>query len=672
MTVADRTSERTKLDDLSINTIRFLAVDAVEKANSGHPGLPMGAAVMGYTLWTRHLRFNPHNPGWLNRDRFILSAGHGSMMLYALLYLTGYDLPLEQIEQFRQWGSITPGHPESTHTPGVEVTTGPLGQGFGNGVGMAVAERFLAERFNTDDSPLVDHFIYVLVSDGDMMEGISSEAASYAGTQRLGKLIYLYDSNHISIEGDTSPTFEEDVGARFRAYGWHVVGPIDGNSISEVDEAITAAKENLGQPSLIICRTTIGYGSPNKANTGEVHGSPLGAEEVQLTKENLGWPLEPTFYVPDDVLAHFREAVARGQAWEDEWNDLFGAYAEAHPDKAAEFERMMSGKLPDGWDDGIPVFKPEDGPIATRSAGGKVLNGIFKNLPDLVGGSADLAPSTKTWLDGTGRLGWEKGGHNLQFGIREHAMGAIAVGMAHHGGVIPYTATFLVFSDYMRPPIRLAALSEQRVVFVFTHDSIGLGEDGPTHQPVEHLMALRAVPNLHVIRPADANEAAEAWRQAILREDGPTVLVMTRQKLPVLDRSELAPASELAKGAYTLRDTDGPPDLVIIATGSEIQLALDAADALAGDGTNVRVVSMPCWALFEAQPESYRAGVIPHDVPRMAIEAGATLGWYKYVGDDGIVIGVDRFGASAPGKRVMKEYGFNIDNVVAQAHKLLG
>jgi transketolase len=672
MTVTDRTTERTKLDDLSVNTIRFLAVDAVQKANSGHPGLPMGAAVMAYTLWTRHLRFNPHNPGWANRDRFVLSAGHGSMLLYALLYLTGYDLPLEQIEQFRQWGSITPGHPEYTLTPGVEVTTGPLGQGFANGVGMAVAERFLAERFNTDDAALVDHFIYALVSDGDLMEGVSAEAASYAGTQRLGKLIYLYDSNHISIEGDTSPTFQEDVGERFRAYGWQVIGPIDGNDIAAVDAAIETAKGNLDQPSLIICHTIIGYGSPNKANTGGVHGSPLGPDEVKLTKENLGWPLEPDFYVPDEVLAHFREAVGRGQAWEDEWNALFDAYAGAHPAKAAEFERMMAGELPAGWDDGIPVFEPADGPVATRSAGGKVLNGIFENLPDLVGGSADLAPSTKTWLDGAGKLGWDEGGHNLQFGIREHAMGSIAVGMAHHGGVIPFTATFLVFSDYMRPPIRLASISEQRVVFVFTHDSIGLGEDGPTHQPVEHLMALRAVPRLHVIRPADANEVAEAWRQALLYDDGPTALVMSRQKLPIFDRSKMAPASGLAKGAYVLRDTDGPPDLVIIATGSEVQLALDAADALAGEGAKARVVSMPCWKLFDAQPESYRAGVIPHDVPRMAIEAGVSFGWYKYVGEDGVVIGVDRFGASAPGKRVMEEYGFSVDNVVAQARQLLG
>lgn len=670
MTILDRAQTDTELAERSINTIRFLAIDAVEKANSGHPGLPMGAAVMGYTLWTRHLRFNPHNPEWADRDRFILSAGHGSMLLYALLYLTGYDLPMEQIEQFRQWGSITPGHPESTLTPGVEVTTGPLGQGFANGVGMAIAEKVLAERFNTSENTIVDHYTYAIVSDGDLMEGVSSEAASYAGTQGLGKLIYLYDDNHISIEGDTSITFREDVAARFRAYGWQVIGPIDGNDLEAVDGAIHVAKRNLDQPSLIICRTTIGYGSPNKAGTAGVHGSPLGEKEVELTRKNLGWP-EEKFYVPGDVLEHFREAVERGAAWERAWSDDFAAYGEAHPAQAAEFERMMAGELPEGWDVGIPEFTPEDGPIATRAAGGKVLNGLFANYPDLVGGSADLEPSTKTWLQGRGAFGWEKGGHNLHFGVREHAMGAIGVGMAHHGGVLPYTATFFVFSDYMRPPIRLAALSKQRVVFVFTHDSIGLGEDGPTHQPIEHLMALRAVPYLHVIRPADANEVAEAWRQAVLYKDGPTALVLTRQKLPILDRSELAPASDLAKGAYVLREAASAPDVVLIATGSEVPLALEAADVLADQGISASVVSMPCWKLFDAQPEDYRSSVLPHGVPRLAIEAGATLGWYKYVGESGDIIGIDRFGESAPGNRVMQEYGFTVDNVVQRVKALV-
>ncbi len=659
------------LAQLSINTIRFLAVDAVQKANSGHPGLPMGAASMAYTLWTRHLRHNPRNPHWPNRDRFILSAGHGSMLLYALLHLTGYDLPMEQIKQFRQWGSLTPGHPESHLTPGVEVTTGPLGQGFANGVGMAVAQRVLAERFNTLDFNLIDHFIYALVSDGDLQEGVASEAASYAGTQRLGRLIYLYDDNGISIEGSTDWTFREDVGARFRAYGWQVIGPVDGNSVDAVDAAISQAKIDLEHPSLIVCTTTIGYGSPNKAGTGSVHGEPLGAEEVKLAKQNLGWPLEPGFYVPDEVLNHFREAVERGAAWEAEWRRAFNAYRTVHPQQAAEFERMVSGSLPDGWDSALPVFKPDDGPVATRVAGGKVLNSLFKHLPNLVGGSADLEPSTKTWLKESGRFGWEVGGHNLQYGIREHAMGAMALGMAHYGGVIPYTATFLVFSDYMRPPIRLAALSRQQVVFVFTHDSIAVGEDGPTHQPVEHLMALRAVPGLWVIRPADANEVVEAWRQAILRQDGPTAIVLTRQNLPILDRTDLASASSLARGAYVLRDVSGKPDVILIGTGSEVHLCLAAANGLAGDGIQARVVSMPCWELFDAQPLEYRVSVLPPGPPKLAVEAGVTLGWHKYVGDTGSVIGLDRFGASAPGSTVLRELGFSVDNVVAAAKELI-
>ncbi|HEC24027.1 MAG TPA: transketolase [Chloroflexi bacterium] len=660
------------LDQLCINTIRFLAVDAVQKANSGHPGMPMGAAAMAYTLWTRHLKHNPRNPKWVDRDRFILSAGHGSMLLYALLHLTGYDLPLEQIKQFRQWGSLTPGHPESHLTPGVEVTTGPLGQGFANGVGMAVAERALAERFNTPDHTVVDHHIYAIVSDGDLEEGVASEAASYAGTQRLGKLIYLYDDNGISIEGDTDVTFRENVGMRFRAYGWHVIGPIDGNDVEAVDAAIREGKAETERPPLIICRTTIGYGSPNKANTAGVHGSPLGPEEVRLTKQAMGWPLEPDFYIPEEALAHFRKAVDRGAAQEAAWQKRFDAYRAAFPEKAAEFERMMSGELPEGWDAAIPAFTPEDGPVATRVAGGRVLNGIFENLPDLIGGSADLAPSTKTWLDKSGRFGWEKGGHNLQFGVREHAMGSIAVGIAHHGGLIPFTSTFLVFSDYMRPPIRLASLSRQRVVFVFTHDSIAIGEDGPTHQPVEHLAALRAVPGLWVFRPADATETAEAWRQALLRRDGPSVLALTRQKLPVLDRSKLAPAEGVARGAYVLRDTDGTPDLILIGTGSEVHLVLEAADVLAGEGIQARVVSMPCWELFDEQPQSYRDSVLLPEVPaRLAVEAGVRMGWHRYVGDRGAVIGLDRFGASAPGKVVMEKFGFNVENVVAQAKGLL-
>ena len=672
MTISQRTETRADLDANSINAIRFLAVDAVQKANSGHPGLPMGAAVMAYVLWMRHMRYNPRNPEWFNRDRFVLSAGHGSMLLYAMLHLTGYDVSMDDLKAFRQWGSITPGHPENFLTPGVEVTTGPLGQGFANGVGMAMAERFLAERFNTDEHAIVDHYTYAIVSDGDLMEGVSAEAASYAGTQHLGKLIYLYDSNQISIEGDTDVTFRENVADRFRAYGWQVIGPIDGMDIDAVDAAVHEAKRNPDQPSLIVCRTIIGYGSPNKASTGDVHGAPLGVDEVELTKENLGWPLEPEFHVPDDVREHFGSAVKRGEQLEAEWNELFGQYRDANADMAAEFERAMNGALPENWDAGVPVFKPDDGPMATRSASGKVLNGLFQNLPDLIGGSADLAPSNNTWLKDGGLFGWEKGGHNLQFGVREHAMGSLCVGMAHHGGVIPYCATFLVFSDYMRPPVRLASLSRQRVVFVYTHDSIGLGEDGPTHQPIEHLMALRVVPRLHVIRPADANEVAEAWRQALLYEDGPTALALTRQNLPIIDREKYADASGLAKGAYIIREAGGQPDLVILATGSEVSLAIDAAEQLDADGLKVQVVSMPCWELFDEQPDSYREEVIPRGVPRLAVEAGATLGWYKYVGEDGAVIGIDRFGASAPGKTVMKEYGFSVENVVEQARALLG
>jgi transketolase len=661
------------LDQLCVNTIRFLAVDAVQKANSGHPGLPMGAAAMAYTLWTRHLRHNPHNPHWANRDRFVLSAGHGSMMLYALLHLTGYDLPLEQLKQFRQWGSLTPGHPESHLVPGVEVTTGPLGQGFTNGVGLAMAERFLAERFNEPGFDLVDHYTYAIVSDGDLEEGVTSEAASYAGTQRLGKLIYLYDDNGISIEGDTDVTFQENVGVRFSAYGWQVIGPIDGNNIEAIDAAIRVGEQEAEHPTLIICKTIIGYGSPNKANTGAAHGEPLGVEEVKLTKENLGWPTEPDFYIPDEALAHFRQAVSQGAARESEWDELLAGYRKAHPEKAAEFERMMAGRLPEDWDKEIPAFTPEDGPVATRNAGGTVLNCIFDHVPDLVGGSADLAPSTKTWLKSSGKFGWDKGGHNLQFGIREHAMGSIALGMAHHGGVIPFTATFLVFSDYMRPPIRLASLSEKRVVFVFTHDSIGLGEDGPTHQPVEQLAALRAIPGVRVFRPADATEVAETWRQALLRLDGPSVMALSRQKLPILDRTKLGPAEGVAQGAYTLRDADGIPQIILIATGSEVHLALSAADALGSEGLRVRVVSMPCWELFDEQSQEYKDSVLPPGVSaRLAIEAGVTQGWWKYVGTRGDVIGLDRFGASAPGSVVMDKLGFNVDNVVARAKALLG
>lgn len=658
------------LDTLSVNTIRFLAVDAINKANSGHPGLPMGAAVMAYTLWKKHLKHDPRDPKWADRDRFILSAGHGSMLIYALLYLTGYDLSLDELKNFRQWGSRTPGHPESHDTPGVEVTTGPLGQGVANGVGMAVAERMLAEKYNTKKHAIVDHYTYVIAGDGDLMEGVSAEAASYAGTQGLGKLICLYDDNEISIEGDTDITFREDVGARFRAYGWQVIGPIDGNDIDAVDAALHEAKADTEHPSLIICTTIIGYGSPNKAGTHGVHGSPLGQEEARLTKENLRWPEEPAFYVPEEALANFREAIEDGKKAGAKWDAVFSEYARENPEKAEDFRRAMSGELPANWDAGLPTF--DKGSIATRKAGGTVMNGLFENLKDLAGGSADLEPSTNTKLKSSGWFGWESAGQNLQFGVREHAMGAIALGMAHHGGLIPYTATFLAFADYMRPPIRLAGLSHQRVVFVFTHDSIGLGEDGPTHQPVEHLATLRAIPRVHVIRPADANETAEAWRQAVLYADGPTVLVLSRQGLPVIDQAKYGKAQGLAKGAYTLKESDGDPDVILVATGSEVPLIVKAAEVLEGKNVNVRVVSMPSWELFDAQSEAYRETVLPQDgTPILAVEAGVTMGWHRYVGTKGAVIGLDRFGASAPGSVAMDKLGFNVDNVVATAEGIL-
>ncbi len=658
------------LHTLSINTIRFLAVDAINKANSGHPGLPMGTAVMAYTLWKKHLKHDPKDTKWADRDRFILSAGHGSMLIYALLYLTGYDLSLDELKHFRQWGSRTPGHPESHDTAGVEVTTGPLGQGVANGVGMAVAERMLAEKYNTDKHTIVDHYTYVIAGDGDLMEGVSAEAASYAGTQGLGKLVCLYDDNEISIEGDTDITFREDVGARFRAYGWQVIGPVDGNDMDAVDAALNEAKADTDHPSLIICTTIIGYGSPNKAGTHGVHGSPLGEEEAKLTKKNLGWPLEPTFYVPEDALANFREAIEVGEKAGSEWDAVFSEYAKENPEKGEDFRRAMSGELPADWDAGLPTF--DEASIATRKAGGTVMNGLFDNLKDLAGGSADLEPSTNTKLSNSGWFGWDFAGQNLQFGVREHAMGAIALGMAHHGGLIPYTATFLAFADYMRPPIRLAGLSHQRVVFVFTHDSIGLGEDGPTHQPVEHLATLRAIPRVHVIRPADANETAEAWRQAILYADGPTVLVLTRQGLPVIDQTMYGKAAGLAKGAYTLKDTDGDPDVILVATGSEVSLIIKAAEALKSKNVKARVVSMPSWELFDAQSAEYRESVLPRDgAPILAVEAGVTMGWHRYVGLNGAVIGLDRFGASAPGPVAMDKLGFNVDNVVATAESIL-
>jgi len=666
-------TQQTELDQLCINTLRTLAMDGVQKANSGHPGLPMGAAAMAYVLWTRFLRHNPANPAWPDRDRFVLSAGHGSMLLYGLLHLTGYDLPLEELQNFRQWGSRTPGHPEYGPTPGVETTTGPLGQGFTNGVGMAIAEAYLAAHFNRPGHKIVDHYVYAIVSDGDLMEGVASEAASLAGHLRLGKLIYLYDDNRISIEGSTDLTFTEDRGRRFEAYGWHVQH-IDGYDLEGIAAAIRAAQADP-RPSLIVARTHIGYGSPHKQDTAGVHGAPLGEEELRLTKENLGWPTEPPFLIPDPALTHFRQALERGRHWEAEWQAHFQAYAAAYPDLAEEWHTVMAGELPAGWDADLPTFKPQDGPLATRVASGKVLNAIASYLPTLIGGSADLEPSCKTYLNGYGDFSADNpGGRNFHFGVREHAMGGILSGMALHGGVIPYGSTFLVFSDYMRPSIRLAAMMELPVVYVFTHDSIGIGEDGPTHQPVEQLAALRAIPHLTVIRPADAAETVVAWRLALEHREGPVALLFTRQKLPVLDRAALAPAGGLVRGAYVLAEADGGrPDIILIATGSEVHVALAGRERLAEQGVRARVVSMPSWELFEQQPQSYHDEVLPPEVTaRLAIEAGVPQGWCRYVGDGGDVIGIERFGVSAPYKVLWEEYGFTAENVVARVLEMLG
>jgi len=661
-----------EIDELCINTLRFLAVDAVEKAGSGHPGMPLGAAPMAYVLWDRVMRHNPRNPSWFNRDRFILSAGHGSALLYALLHLYGYGLTLEDLKRFRQWGSKTPGHPEYGLTPGVEATTGPLGQGFGMGVGMAIAERFLAQCFNTEEHRLVDHYTYAIVSDGDLMEGISYEAGSLAGTLKLGKLIYLYDDNHISIEGETDIAFTENVRERFTAYGWHVQRVGDGNDIDAIEAAVTKAQKVVDRPSLIIIRTHIGYGSP-KQDSASAHGEPLGAEALRETKEALGWPADKTFYVPPEAAEHFKEAAARGEVFEEEWRDMLRSYTERYPDLAKDLEQVIRGVLPLGWDKDLPLYSPKDGPMATRSASGEVMNELSRRLPHyLAGGSADLAPSTKTLLHGYGDFGFGSYcSHNLHFGVREHAMGAIVNGMALHGGTLPYGATFLIFSDYMRPALRLAALMDVHVIFIFTHDSIGLGEDGPTHQPVEQLMGLRAIPGLTVLRPADANETAYAWVEA-MKCKGPVCLILSRQKLPILDTQRYPVAEGVSKGAYILADSEGErPELILIATGSEVHLALEAREALKTRSVDARVVSMPSWELFEAQPTGYKEAVLPEGVPRLAIEAGVTLGWERYTGSRGAVIGLDRFGASAPGKIALENLGFNVGNVVNRALRLV-
>ncbi len=677
------------LDELCINTIRMLSVDMVQQANSGHPGMPMGAAPMAYILWTEFLKHHPKNPKWPDRDRFVLSAGHGSALLYSLLYLTGYDLPIEELKRFRQWGSKTPGHPEHGLTPGVESTTGPLGQGFGNGVGMAMAERFLAARFNRPGHEIVNHYTYAIVSDGDLMEGVASEAASLAGHLRLGKLIYLYDNNAITLAGEAKLTFTEDVGKRFEAYGWHVQRVDDGNDVEAISKAIAAAQNEMVRPSLISIRTHIGYGSPRKQDTFEAHGSPLGPDEVVATKKNLGWPVEPTFYVPEEALAHFRSATPKGAQLEEIWKAGLESYAKAFPELRKEWNQWMSTVLPEGWDKDIPVFPPDPKGIATRAAGGQVMNAIASRLNFLIGGSADLNPSTNTALKGRGNYQapgtghetiqgavsgpWGYEGANIAFGVREHGMGGILSGMALHGGLLPYGSTFFVFSDYMRPAIRLAALMKLHVIYIFTHDSLAVGEDGPTHQPVEQLFSLRAIPGLTVIRPADANEVAEAWRIAVEYENGPTAIILTRQNVPVMDRGSLSPAAGLRKGAYILSDSSpGKPDVILIATGSEVHLVLEAQEKLRAEGVKTRVVSMPSWELFEQQSENYRQEVLPPDVTqRVSIEAGATLGWHRYTGKDGEIIGIDHFGASAPGSAVLKEFGFTSGNVLNRIKTLL-
>ena len=666
-------SKTTTIDNLSVNAIRFLSIDAVQKANSGHPGAPMGAAPMAYTLWDRYLKHNPTDPNWFNRDRFVLSAGHASMLLYSLLHLTGYDLSIDDIKDFRQWGSKTPGHPEYGLTPGAEMTTGPLGQGFAHGIGMAIAEKILAEHYNRPDCRVIDHYTYGIVSDGDLMEGVASEAASLAGTLGLGKLIYLYDDNDISIEGNTDITFTEDVSKRFQSYNWHVVGPINGMNIEEVDNAISQAREEDSRPSLIIATTTIGYGSPNKANTGGVHGAPLGEEEVALTRQNLDWEHLP-FVVPGEVSAHMLEAVARGQNATSEWNELLVRYEALYPSEAGSLRLDIEGKVEEACFEKLDqLFNEEEKPLATREAGGRIMNHISQKLHSLVGGSADLAPSTNTLLSKHVEIGAAIEPHNMHFGVREHAMGSIAGGMALHGGMIPYTATFLIFSDYMRPPMRLAALMGQRVIYVFTHDSIALGEDGPTHQPVEQLIGLRAIPNMTVLRPADATETSYAWKAALLNRTGPTSIVLTRQGVPIIDRHKMPSADAVLKGAYTLWEKSANPDVILIATGSEVQLALTAAMTVSEQGFSARVVSMPSWELFEQQGKDYQESVLPTSVTaRISIEAACTLGWSKYIGPNGYSIGVDTFGASAPFKTLYEKYGLTVENIIQKIEHLLG
>ncbi len=661
------------VDELCVDTIRTLAIDAVQKAESGHPGLPLGAAPMAYVLWQNYLKHDPKDPKWPDRDRFVLSAGHGCMLLYCLLHLTGYDLSLEDLKNFRQWGSRTPGHPEYLDTPGVEATTGPLGQGTANAVGMAIAERMLASHFNRPEHEIVNHRTFALVSDGDLMEGISGEASSLAGHLGLGKLVYLYDSNQVTLDGPTSVTFTEDVGRRYEAFGWQVLHVANGNTdLDSIDNAIGAAIAEVSRPSLIIIKTTLGYGSPNKGGTSEAHGSPLGVEEVARTKKALGWVSEEPFFVPPESLDHFREAVTRGAAARADWQERFEKYGAKYPDLAAEWKRWMTGELPEGWDANLPVFAAGE-KEATRTAAGKAMNAIAETVPWLIGGDADLGTSTNTTL--TKFASFEAGtgtGRNLHFGVREHAMGAIANGISYHGGLRPFVATFFCFSDYMRPAVRLAALNELPDIFVWTHDSIGLGEDGPTHQPVEHLASLRAMPKMTILRPGDANEAVEAWRVIMGRTRGPVGLVLCRQKLPVIDRTKFAPASGLARGAYVLAEGSAkPPRLILIATGSEVALALASREKLEAEGVSTRVVSMPSWEIFLEQDAAYREEVLPRSIgARLGIEAGTSFGWHRWVGDRGDTVTIDRYGASAPGEVVLRELGFSVENVVKKAKAL--
>ncbi|MBN1613977.1 MAG: transketolase [Deltaproteobacteria bacterium] len=681
-------SDQENLDLTCIQTIRFLAVDAIEKAKSGHPGMPLGAAAAAYVLWARHLKHNPANPQWIDRDRFVLSAGHASMLLYALLHLSGYDLALSDLQSFRQWNSRTPGHPERNHPRGSEMTTGPLGQGFGAAVGMAMAEAHLAALYNREGYPIVDHHTYVLASDGDLMEGVSFEASALAGHLGLGKLIVLYDDNRVSLAGSTQLSFSEDVAGRFESCGWQALHVPEGNDLAAIDRAIGEAKADGDRPSIICIRTTIGCGAPRKEGSFEAHGAPLGAEETRAAKERVGWPLEPAFFVPEDVNARFREFRNQGKRAEESWKEIFRRYRDVWPGPAGEYERITAGELPLDWENALPDFSGQRGEMATRKASEAILKALAPVMPELMGGSADLNPSTFTWIKGAGDFqrpaepdpciqgatggAWGRAGRNIHFGVREHAMGAIASGLALHGGIIPFTGTFFTFSDYMRPPMRLAALMGLRVIYVFSHDGIGVGEDGPTHQPIEQLMNLRAVPNLVVIRPADAAETAEAWRAALLRSEGPTALILTRQNVPHLDRTVLSPAGQLKRGGYILWDSSPQkPQVILIGTGSEVSLALEAAQILAGEGLRVRVVSLPSWELFDGETQEYRNHVLPPDAKhRIAVEAGIRLGWEHYVGIEGAVVGMDGFGASAPLKVLYDRFGITAAQVAAVARRL--